>query len=113
MNADYSVRNAVINGPTEEDMSQYAEQARRLVLEAWPEIVRGLIKKAASGGYQQAKLLLELCDLANADVSTVNEQRRQQLCDALLEGLGLSPDKPDDEVAKGSPQETSENTKTL
>ncbi|MBA3916561.1 MAG: hypothetical protein H0X25_22490 [Acidobacteriales bacterium] len=94
-------------------MSQYAEQARRLVLEAWPEIVRGLIKKAASGGYQQAKLLLELCDLANADVSTVNEQRRQQLCDALLEGLGLSPDKPDDEVAKGSPQETSENTKTL
>lgn len=81
--------------PREENITKYAEYARGLVLAAWSEIVQGLIKKAADGGYQQAKLLLDLCDLTNMDASQLNEQRRQQLCDVLLEGLGLSPEQPE------------------
>lgn len=98
---DSTIKNTDLNLPQQEDASKYAEQARRLVLAAWPEIVHGLIKKAVSGGYQQTKLLLELSDLENSDAASVNEQRRQQLCDALLEGLGWSSGNPDDHVAKG------------
>lgn len=70
-----------------EDISKYAELARQLVLEAWPEIVRGLIQKAASGGYQQAKLLFDVCNLNELDTGAASEVKRRQLCDVLLEGL--------------------------
>ncbi|MHB8304145.1 MAG: hypothetical protein ACYDC6_15220 [Acidobacteriaceae bacterium] len=68
---------------------EHAELARRLVLASWPAIVQGLINKAMDGGYQQTKLLLELCALTNLDASQLNEQHKQELCDALLDGLGL------------------------
>ena len=74
----------------EEDAARHTETARDLVLEAWPKIVQGLIKKATGGGYQQTKLLLDLCGITGSEVAALDEQRRQQLCDALLEGLGLS-----------------------
>jgi hypothetical protein len=63
---------------------------RSLVLKAWPEIVRGLIEKAVGGGYQQAKLLLELCDFPAQASSWSKQEDKQQLCDALLEGLRLT-----------------------
>ncbi|MGC1782762.1 MAG: hypothetical protein WA708_09605 [Acidobacteriaceae bacterium] len=68
-----------------------AEVARGLVLAAWAEIVGGLIKKAAEGGYQQAKLLLELCELENPVKTEMEDRRRAQLCDVLMEQLVLSP----------------------
>lgn len=65
----------------------YASFARALVLGAWPAIVQGLIEKARNGGYQHTKLLLELCGLSGADAFHMNDNKREQLCDALLEGL--------------------------
>lgn len=65
----------------------YATFARALVLAAWPAIVQGLIEKARNGGYQHTKLLLELCGLNGADAFQMNDNKREQLCDALLEGL--------------------------
>ena len=81
-----------------ENITRQAELARGLVLKSWTAIVQGLIKKAKTGGYQQTKLLLDLCELTNADGSAGNEQRGRQLCDALLEGLGLQhlPCHPDE-----------------
>lgn len=83
---------------TKEDISKYTDSARKLVLGAWPEIVRGLIKKAAEGGYQQAKLLLDVCNLIEPDGSPFEEKRKRQLCDALMEGLELSSVKPEPEL---------------
>lgn len=84
------------NGGTVEDKQQiavdHAEVARSLVLAAWAEIVGGLIKKAADGGYQQAKLLLELCGLESPDATELDNRRTEQLCDILLERMvGSSP----------------------
>jgi hypothetical protein len=97
----------------EETITKYAEQARGLVLAAWPEIVQGLIKKATSGGYQQTKLLLDLCDLTNMDASQLNEQRKEQLCDVLLEGLSLSLAQPKDQAAQAGHGQEPENTGAL
>ena len=72
----------------------YCELARSEVITAWPRILQGLIDKAMSGGCQQAKLLLELCDLSIADPLPSRQQHQQQLCDALLEGLRLPIPKP-------------------
>lgn len=80
-----------------------AEVARRLVLSAWAEIVGGLIKKAVEGGYQQAKLLLELCELENPDTTSSDERRRAQLCDVLLEHLPLSPSSRTNAADSGAP----------
>lgn len=74
----------------EEIPADHAEMARQMVLEAWPAIVNGLIKKAMAGGHQQAKFLLDMCDLAEMEAYQIDEQRRQQLCDVLLDGLKLS-----------------------
>lgn len=71
---------------------RHTEMARQLVLASWSAIVQGLIKKAKAGGYQQTKLLLDLCALTDIDASQLNEQHKQQLCDALLDGLRLSSD---------------------
>lgn len=76
---------------TEDNISKYTDSARQLVFEAWPEIVQGLIKKAAEGGYQQAKLLLDVCHLIEPDGSLFEEERQRQLCDVLMEGLELFP----------------------
>ncbi|HET9087310.1 MAG TPA: hypothetical protein VFN53_07300 [Acidobacteriaceae bacterium] len=65
----------------------YSELARFLVLASWPDIVQGLITKAVAGGYQQAKLLLDLCALTQVDASHLNDERKQNLCDALLQEL--------------------------
>lgn len=97
----------------EENITKYAEQARGLVLAAWPEIVQGLIKKAMSGGYQQTKLLLDLCDLTNVDAPQLNEQRKEQLCDALLEGLGLLSAQPKDQAIEAGNGQEPETTGTL
>jgi hypothetical protein len=69
---------------------QYCDAARSQVLAAWPQILEGLIEKAMCGGYQQTKLLLDLCDLATMKPSQPDPQPREQLCDALLDRLGLS-----------------------
>jgi len=90
----------------EGNVTKRAALARQLVLAAWPGIVQGLIKKAMSGGCPQTKLLLELCDLASMDASDLNDERKRQLCDALLEGLGLSSAQPEDQASKvGPPRE--------
>ena len=69
---------------------QYCDLVRAQVLVAWPKILEGLIEKAMSGGYQQAKLLLDLCDLAGEEPVQSSQSSKQQLCDALLDGLRLS-----------------------
>lgn len=68
---------------------QYCDVARSQVLAAWPQILEGLIEKAMCGGYQQTKLLLDLCDLAAMRPLQSDQQPREQLCDALLDRLGL------------------------
>ena len=97
----------------EEDVTQHTEIARELVLAAWPGIVQGLIKKAKSGGYQHAKLLLELGELTGTDNSQLNNQRQRQLCDALLEGLGLPAEQVEDAAAKLNANQEPENTEAL
>ncbi len=69
---------------------QYCDLVRKQVLAAWPQILQGLIEKARAGGYQQAKLLLDICDLASAEPLQSSQQSKQQLCDALLDGLRFS-----------------------
>ena len=96
----------------EEDEARHTEMARELVLAAWPGIVRGLIKKAMSGGYQQTKLLLDLCEITGTEASQANEQRRRQLCDALLEGLGL-PAGPEKEASRTDADGDTEKTEAL
>lgn len=95
----------------EEDVTQHTEMARALVLAAWPGIVRGLIKKAKSGGYQHAKLLLELGELTGN--LQVNDQRQRQLCDALLEGLGLPEEQVEEAAAKLDANQEAENIEAL
>ncbi len=85
---------------------KYAEMARNLVLAAWPGIVKGLIKKAMGGGYQQTKLLLDLCEVAHMDASELNEQHKEQLCDVLLDGLGLSAHRPKDGMRESNRPKT-------
>ncbi len=97
----------------EEDVTQHTEMARALVLAAWPGIVQGLIKKAKSGGYQHAKLLLELGALTGTDNSQLNNQRQRQLCDALLDGLGLPEKQLEDAEAKLDANPEPENTEAL
>jgi uncharacterized protein YjbI with pentapeptide repeats len=96
----------------EEDVTQHTELARALVLAAWPGIISGLIEKAQGGGYQQAKLLLDLCELTGTDGSQLNEQRKQQLCDALLEGLRLQAAQVD-EAAEMNANQKPESRETL
>lgn len=67
------------------------EVTRQLVLAAWADLIEGQIRKAKNGGYQQFKLLVDLCGLDNQDESEIERRRREQLCDVLLEGLTLSP----------------------
>lgn len=69
--------------------AQYCDVARSQVLAAWPQILQGLIKKAVSGGYQQTKLLLDLCELATTEPLHSSQQSKEQLCDALLDSLRL------------------------
>lgn len=80
------------NPPRERDITKYSRIARRLVQEAWPEIVGALIAKARSGRYHEIKLLIELCDLSNTDATQWKDERQRQLCDALMDGLELSPE---------------------
>lgn len=77
------------NTDTKNTKAQYCDLVRAQVLVVWPQILQGLIEKAMSGGYQQTKLLLELCDLAREE-TVASQQSKQQLCDVLLEGLRLS-----------------------
>ncbi len=97
----------------DKNIEQYTQLARTFVLEAWPGIVQGLIQKARSGGYQQAKLLLDLCDLTKLDSSSLGEEQKRQLCDVLLEGLGLSSIQVEEETAKMDDRQKPENTETL
>lgn len=53
-----------------------------------------------SGGYQQAKLLLDLCELDSFESPQSSELNQQQLCDALLEGLRLQSPKPESPMAE-------------
>lgn len=69
----------------------YREVARSQVLAAWPQILEGLIEKAMGGGYQQTKLLLDLCELATKESHHSDGSRGEQLCDALLNNLRLRP----------------------
>jgi hypothetical protein len=74
---------------SQEKRTQYYDVARSQVLAAWPKILEGLIEKAMCGGYQQTKLLLDLCDLAAMRPSQSDRQPKEQLCDVLLDRLGL------------------------
>lgn len=71
--------------------SEYFNLARSHVLAAWPQILQGLIEKAMGGGYQQTKLLLDLCDLATRESFHPNQHTGEQLCDVLLNNLQLQP----------------------
>ncbi len=88
--------------PTPASLTDYALTAKQLVLDAWPDIVQGLIKKAIGGGYQQTKILLDLCHFASKDASHLNEKEKQDLCDALLHGLRLSSVRVDETREKHS-----------
>jgi hypothetical protein len=68
---------------------QYCDIARSQVLAAWPKILEGLIEKAMCGGYQQTKLLLDICDLAAMMPLQSDQRPKEQLCDALLDRLML------------------------
>ncbi len=72
------------------DITRYARITRKMVLEAWPEIIDALVARARNGRYQEIKLLIELCDLGNVDPDQSNNERQRHLCDALLDGLGLT-----------------------
>ena len=74
-----------------QEHSEYCDLAKAQVLAAWPKILQGLIEKAMSGGYQQTKLLLDLCDLATSESLHPNQNGREQLCDVLLNNLQLRP----------------------
>lgn len=78
----------------------HAEQALKLVLEAWPEIIQGLIEKATGGGYQQAKLLLDVSGLARMAAKQMSDQKKKQLCDALLDGLQIPTDRAERQLEK-------------
>ena len=69
----------------------YRELARSQVFAAWPQILEGLIEKAMGGGYQHAKLLLDLCELATKEPHQSDQNPSEQLCDALLNNLRLRP----------------------
>lgn len=71
----------------EKSVEEPVALARKLVLSSWKGIIQGLIKKAIEGGYQQTKLLLELGQITQDETKCVTESDRQQLCDALLQGL--------------------------
>ncbi len=71
---------------TDED---YINLARGLVLSAWPKIIKCLIGKSIKGGYQQTKLLLELCGISNVQRKRSVENNQQQLSDVLLKGLQI------------------------
>lgn len=73
------------------ERADYREMIQTQVLEAWPKILQGLIKKATSGGCQQTKLLLGLVDFATNEPLHSSVQEREQLCDALLNKLQLHP----------------------
>lgn len=90
--------------------SNYYELAHNLVFAAWPGIVKGLIKKAMNGGYQQTKLLLDLCEVAHMDTSELNKQHKEQLCDVLLDGLGLSAHRPKDGMREANRPKTTVRT---
>lgn len=79
-----------------------AEQARQLVLAEWSRIVEGLIGKAVEGGYQQAKLLFDLCKWTEAKNARLSDQRRAQLCDVLLEQLPLLPPREEKSEENGA-----------
>ena len=85
----------------------HSELARMLVLASWPAIVQGLISKAIAGNYQQTKLLLDLCALTDVETSAFNEDHKQQLCDALLEGLTFTREDTGNENVR--PDETPGN----
>ena len=67
----------------------YIQQARSLLLASWQQIVQGLIDQAARGGYQQAKMLLELCGITKVGGST---EQGKSLSDSLLQGLEIYVD---------------------
>lgn len=73
--------------------SRQASVALELVMDSWAEIIQGLIKKAIDGGYQQAKLLVELCALLSVDEPAPSAQSNAELCDILLNTLTLCQNK--------------------
>lgn len=108
------VKKRSVNGvlSPEENIKKYISLARGLVLAAWPDIVQGLISKSINGSYQQAKLLLDLCDLTNAETSRFDQQERQQLCDVLLDGLMMSSTHPEGSMTKAELSRELKNTGT-
>jgi hypothetical protein len=85
----------VVQGTNGSDTSPgragYRELIQSEVLAAWPQILEGLIKKAAGGGFQQTKLLLDLFDLATQESLHSSGPENEQLCDTLLNNLRLRP----------------------
>lgn len=70
----------------------YIQQARSLLLASWQQIVQGLIDQAARGGYQQAKILLDLCGISKIGG---NAEHGKSLSDSLLQGLEIYVDQTD------------------
>ena len=83
-------RQAARGGPSTKSQMHYVALTRLQVQAVWPKILEGLIEKAINGGCPQTRLLLDLCESTGIDGSQSDHRYKQQLCDALLEGLKLS-----------------------
>ncbi len=84
---------------------KYTKKARRLVLKSLAGIIQGLIDKASKGGYQHAKLLLDLSGISKAS-GKISSQHKKSLSDALLQGLDIQMDRMD--ICDGSKKHAEE-----
>ncbi len=75
--------------PVQKLDQNYVDQARSLVMESWPEIIQGLISKSREGGYQHAKLLIDICGMLKERSHDGETKDEQQLCDVLLKSLQI------------------------
>lgn len=66
--------------------------ARRQIYKSWKQIVQGLIDQASKGGYQHAKVLLEICGITRLTVNKTQAKEITSLSDRLLQGLELYVD---------------------
>jgi hypothetical protein len=108
-----SGKRAARNGRGKAAIPKYVLPARELVVESWPDIVQGLIRKAAHGGTQQAKLLVEMYNLSSAGPAETFEERKQQLCDVLMQGLGWTQKQSEERSMELDASSKPEETETL
>ena len=69
--------------------------ARSQILTSWEQIVKGLIDQAVQGGYQHAKMLLELCGISKIEQGKKRPAAKSSLSDQLLKGLAICVEERD------------------